>query len=221
MRTIKYLLIVIVFLFSLSTSWAANLVTNGDFEFPDVATDDYDLLVESAVPGWGLLRGTDAPTGWGNGQYIEIQDSWNSWHAYSGTQLAELDAGGAGSSIYQDLATTPGVSYSLSFAFSPRPQQSLADNVLGVMWDGSVVDTLSASGVGLLDTSWTYYSYTLTATTSNTRLIFGDAGQHDSAGTFLDSVSVSVVPEPISSTLFIVGGAILGFRRFKRSSHDM
>ncbi len=32
------------------------------------------------------------------------------------------------------------------------------------------------------------------------------------------SGDISIVPEPISSTLFIVGGATLGFRRFKKKS---
>ena len=37
------------------------------------------------------------------------------------------------------------------------------------------------------------------------------------SGNFTVSVAPVLVPEPISSTLFIIGGATLGFRRFRKS----
>ena len=39
---------------------------------------------------------------------------------------------------------------------------------------------------------------------------------HYGMAVHVGEVSISVVPEPISSTLFIVGGATLGFRRFRK-----
>jgi len=44
----------------------------------------------------------------------------------------------------------------------------------------------------------------------------GEHIYHEGSFDFTDTYSMSVVPEPISSTLFIVGGATLGFRRFRK-----
>ncbi len=44
-------------------------------------------------------------------------------------------------------------------------------------------------------------------------LTYARSGSH---GTFSGTRIAAVVPEPISSILFIVGGAILGFRRFRK-----
>jgi hypothetical protein len=154
-----------------------NLVVNGGFEEPDVATGSAGHL--SSIPGWSL-----APGGCG----FEVQD-----HAlglpFEGTQHAELDSY-CSTGIFQDLATEAGQSYTITYAFSPRPDH--ADNVLVVSWDGIVIATHTASGVGMTNTSWTVYTQTVLATSPTSRLTFSDGGVSDTHGTYLDAVSVPV-----------------------------
>jgi hypothetical protein len=190
--------VVLVAALSLTGISAANIVVNGGFENPAVPTGSFTLF--PAIPGWTLASGPS----------IEIQN-----HAagspFEGQQLLELDSD-ANSSVYQDLVTTP-ISYTLSFAFSPRP--GVAVNSMQVFWNGSLLDTLNASGTGLSDTQWTTHAYTVTATGSTTRVQFTGIGPSDSFGEYLDNVMVSNVPEP-ASLLTVAAGLLLVAYRAKR-----
>jgi hypothetical protein len=157
-----------------------NIVVNGSFEEPVVGSGNAIL---PSIPGWNLAYGQD----------FEIWNHLNGWLPYDGQQMVELDVY-ASTGIYQDLPTAANEQYVLQFSFSPRPGTPQTYNVLGVKWGGTQVGILSADGTGLNQTSWTTYSYTLTATTSTTRLEFDDLGNGNSEGTLLDAVSVVVQP---------------------------
>jgi hypothetical protein len=186
---------------------ADDIVLNGSFELPAVDNpENWDIF--DSIPGWGLLRGPK----------IELQRGVNGWLPADGDQYIELDSdldgpgGGmhgepASSAVFQDLVTSVGQEYELTFAFSPRP--GVADNALEIKWDGTVVDTLSADGTGLSNTDWQYYSYELTAAAELSRLEFGDLSVSDSLGTFVDDVSVVAVPEPASLCVLLTAAALL------------
>lgn len=202
----KLTLSLIATLVAAGTTLADNIIINGDFELPAV-TDSHNWDIFTSIPGWQLCRGPS----------MELQRGVRGWDPAGGAQHLELDSdidgpGGslqgedASSAIYQDLATEAGRFYELTFAFSPRP--GVADNTLEILWDGSIIDTLTASGAGLSNTDWEYYTYDLSASSDLTRLEFGDRSVSDSLGTFIDDVSVRVVPEP-ASLLLLFSGAIL------------
>jgi hypothetical protein len=149
-----------------------NIVTNSSFESPNVP---YGMWGQgTSIPGWQAAYGK-----------IEIQDhALGSWPAH-GSQHVELDAQGP-SGIYQDLATTPGATYRLRFAFAARPGTGPSENVIGVVWDGQPVDTLTTGS-----STWVYYTYTVVASGATTRVQFNDLGVPSTQGTFLDHVTVT------------------------------
>lgn len=152
---------------------SGNIVTNGSFESPSVWNGQ--LWHGTAIPGWQTAYGQ-----------IEL---WN--HAYGtnpahGNQHIELDSVGS-SSIYQDLATIPGVTYVLRFSFAGSPGTGPSENVLGVAWGGQPIATLTTGS-----TTWVQYTYTVVASGTTTRLQFRDLGPSNGQGTFLDNVSVVV-----------------------------
>lgn len=175
---------------------AVNLVTNGSFESPDIPTKSYRFL--SSIPGWSLVTGSKGR--------IEVQDRV-AGSPFDGFQFVELDST-AVTGIFQDLATTVGQKYELTFAFSPRP--TVAQNILNINWGGNLVDSFSASGVGFSNTNWNTYTYELVATSATTRLSFDNLNEiSNSFGTYIDYVSVTsvtTVPEPAS----IMGVLALG-----------
>ncbi len=188
----------------------ADIVFNGSFE-QTVVNNGGTWDIFPSIPGWQLSRGPG----------IELQRGVSGWLAAEGAQYIELDSdidgpGGplhgedASSAVYQDLATVAGQIYELTFAFSPRP--GVADNALEIKWGGAPVDVLTADGSGRGNTAWQYHTYQLTAPSDSTRLEFGDLSVSDSLGTFVDDVSVTVVPEPAGLAL-LTGGLVLGLRR--------
>lgn len=166
---------------------AQELVTNGGFELP--VANWGTTNISNAVPGW--TRGVGSL-----GSAIEIQN-----HAagspFAGNQHCELDSYGV-TAIFQNLGTTPGASYILRFAFSPRP--GVMANTMRIFWNGTLIDTLSVNGKANSDTVWTVHTYTLTATSGSTRLAFDNLTEvSDSVGSYLDAVSV--VPDQTKVTV--------------------
>lgn len=185
------------------------LVMNGDFENPVVATAQNWNIYDSGFSGLNWIVGWyGGATSYGG--YTRPEPAHLELHrgifgsAPSGLQYAELDTdwdgpGGplnnepASVKIYQELSTVPGRNYNISFYFSPRPETTASNNILEFSWDGLVKDTISAAGDNV--TSWNKYNYKFVASSIKTRLQFTDLGTPESLGTFLDNVSVRCVSE--------------------------
>jgi hypothetical protein len=181
-----------------------NLVTNGGFEAPVVAaTQGWDIYDSGYTGlGWIVEWRSDVPASWGGWNrpypaHLELHRGVNNWLPHLGDQHAELDTDWndhvgslnnepASVKIYQNLATCPGETYTLQYAWSPRPTHG--NNVLEVWWDGEKIATHTGSGGS--NTAWTVPTWTPTASTQWTELAFVEGGTNDSLGMFLDDVSV-------------------------------
>jgi hypothetical protein len=181
-------------------------VVNGDFEAPVVgASQGWDIYDSGYTGlGWTVEWRSDVPATWGgwdrpNPAHLELHRGVNNWQPYDGDQHAELDTDWndhvgslnnepASVKIYQDLATCPGETYVLTYAWSPRPGH--ADNSIEVYWDGNLIATHSGSGGS--NTTWAAPSHNVTATDYTTRLEFVETGTNNSLGMFLDAVSVTI-----------------------------
>ena len=180
----------------------ANLLVNGGFEAPVAPAGGWDEY-DSGTPGLGWT------VAW-NGAFVgapaiaklELHNGVGGWLPEEGSQHAELDADWgmndgeqASVAISQDVATVPGATYSLSYAFSPRPGTPAGENVLEVLVDGTLVQTQGpVAGAG--NTSWTTYSYNFVANDGSANIMLRDAGTPNTLGTFLDDVSVNCVEDP-------------------------
>lgn len=157
---------------------SGSLIVNGSFEDPVIA-GAFQLF--SSIPGW-------QPTG-SCGPGIEI-DRNAFGAAAEGNQSVELNTTCV-NGVSQAVATTPGASYSLAFAFAARPGTTSAQNRMDVRFDGAVIDQLGpqAPGAGL---AWSLHQYEVTATGSSAMLSFqgSDPTATDSVGTELDFVSM-------------------------------
>jgi len=205
-----------------------NLIQNGSFETPGLPVDGFGWDIYDSV-----VNGLAWVVNWLNPSEaspvpakLELQGGYYS--ASHGTQYAELDSnwnvapGGPYNgedtrvSIYQDIATIPGSTYTVSYDFSALPRRAADTNVLQVLLDDSEVAEHSADGIGQTNTVWSTYSYTFVATSTTSRIGFADAGVADSFGTLLDNVSVECSPtipeEEIEPTPTTSGGGGSGGR---------
>ncbi len=155
-----------------------NMIVNGSFELPDVSGT-----------GWGYMTNDGLPGGWSASSPtpVEVQFGGFGCQSFKGKQHLELDADVPGS-VKQTISTTPGVTYLLTFYYTPRP--GCASNDIQVKWNGAVLATLTGNGVGLPGSAaWTLKSYNVTATASTTDLEFIDQSSvGDKTGGLLDNV---------------------------------
>jgi len=185
-------MIVAVSLSQSSVTWA-NLIVNGSFEEPNIATGTFSIFAN--ISGWTTTFGPG----------IEIQDNV-AGSPFLGAQHVELDSTG-NSGMAQTIATALGTTYHLSFAYSARPGVAAADNIIQVFFNGGLLDTLSVNGVGLQNTDWHVFSYDVSGAAVSSILEFRAGGNSNSLGGYLDDVRLEKVPEP--QALFLLGVGLL------------
>jgi hypothetical protein len=189
--------------FAASTAFGANIVLNPGIESGTTSW---------TTNGWSADDGT-------NGSGVT---------PHTGTQYMRTGCVGIGSldpltgcSFYQDLATTAGQTYTLSFWYNLGSlNQVLTDGlfqgfvsspndtaVVQAYWDGVQVFEASAN-VGA--PTWLFASFDVVANSSTTRLLF--TGRQDPAQLGVDDISVdakaAAVPEP--GSILLIGSGLLG-----------
>jgi len=183
---------------------ASSLVTNGSFEHGGVSENS------GVLTHWNILNNIYGWTGGAKGIEIQPNGTVSGVSAFDGRQYVELDTT-ANSSMWQDLSTTVGNTYTLSFAYMPRPDNAGGkfSNKIEVLWDGGTLGTFS--GTNTNGSWWEYERTDLTASfSSTTRLEFRAVGTSDSYGGFIDNVVVTAVPEPESYALLLAGLGLIG-----------
>ena len=118
--------------------------------------------------------------------------------------------------LSQTIATSPGASYTIDFwlknlpgAFNNNPN---TPNFFSVSFGGNLLASLTDAA----PFDYTEFTYNAVATASTVVLEF--TFRQDPAAWYFDDVSVvGSVPEPGTLGLFVVGLAVMGLRRARRS----
>lgn len=197
----------LLFLMSVSAvAQATNLVQNGSFEAGYEATTQISGGWPNNHGFWapiGYYGATDTIPNWtvsGGGADWHDADSSvpNSMVAAAGVRMVDLNAawGSAPGALSQTIATTPGVSYTLSFSYSghpyspcyfgPKPMQANAGSA-------SIVVSADPYAEGYLDGTnlWHAASFSFTASSSSTVISFESLETNGGcAGPLVDNVSV-------------------------------
>ncbi|MDQ5927635.1 MAG: hypothetical protein QG633_73 [Patescibacteria group bacterium] len=170
-----------------------NLIENFGFETPIVVANGgawEQFANGTPLLGWVadlINTTTDAP--------LEIQSGYSGWVGHDGSeQYAELDST-APTTISQDVPTTPGNKYRLTYWRAARPGTEPTNNANRALVDGVEVDSNVFASVGG-NPDW-YPSPVIEFTAANTltNIAFKDDGSSaDSYGTFIDDVALYCVP---------------------------
>ena len=179
------------------TVYGVNLVENGSFE--DVSySRGYGHRYGHGHHG-GRNGGNAELSGWqtssGPGPDIQKGNPWTP--AADGNRYIELDGSGArntNSSIFQDIPTGGTGTFELSFSYAPPPFSHASSNGIQVIWNGEVIDTITASGGW--GTDWQTFTYELEGAGDLTRLECRAVGRDDGRGGLLDDISVTAVEPP-------------------------
>ena len=185
----------------------SNIVQNGGFE-------------TGSLSPWNGRQRNGTATGAATNRVFDVDHD----SAHSGNWGLSVSAQGSRAFLEQDLHTTAGTTYELTFWVAATQEQGLSANanaahplIFEVHWNGSLLfQTFTPP------TTYTEFDFTgLVATSNSTDLRFGF---RDDFGVFhFDDVKVGIpgVPEPFSTFWFalpVIG--MIGFARFSRKRRD-
>lgn len=176
------------------TAYATPLLSNGSFEANSQANGS-----------WAIYNSL---SGWSASPNVELRNNV-AGAAQHGSNYVELDTTG-NSAIFQNVSTTAGQNYLLTFWYSPRSGVAASSNAINVSWSGLAVGTVTGAGSGGGNV-WQQFSYAVVGTGALTQLRFSAGGTSDSLGGSLDNVALTAVPEPGTTAIFLMGLGLLGW----------
>ncbi|HEY0778473.1 MAG TPA: DUF642 domain-containing protein [Gemmatirosa sp.] len=213
---------------------AQNLVGNGGFELPALAGsgDAYSTITGAAIPDWTVATGASRV-------FLEYGTPAGVQRTCQGRQSLFLNSDGEqatsanpalGSWAYQDLATTIGKTYSLTFMAGDEqsgapltgpPGSTTSPASLRVSVGAGLNALTHTVMLGTLTRPCGTFGFDFTAGASVTRLRFDDLTSRQFANNspFIDGISVvavggpSVAPEPATLALLAPGLGVLGWQR--------
>ena len=179
-----------------------NLITNGSFETTTAPTSSYSTVLagdSTTIPGWTVV--TPSLYGASGGSVDLTASTYNNWGAEDGNY--SIDLAGTSSEpggLYQDVPTTPGVEYSLTYWTAVNGDQAPNQaHTMDVVVGGVTVATIQALSAGA-PLQWVQQTTTVTAVASTTRVEFDDATPGDVIqGPALDNVSMTAIPDVITA----------------------
>lgn len=154
---------------------AQNLIQNGSFETPQLATDT--PAAATPVPGW-------TPTG---SATLEVQRLLEGdARAQDGAQWVELDTD-QNTMIHQDVATVSGQLYLIRFLAANRIGSP--SSRIDVLWNGAMIGAADTTSTG-----FQRFTFEATAAGSVSRLGLRAGGASDSFGDLVDHVELLPIP---------------------------
>jgi len=154
-----------------------DLIVNGSFENPDVSSNY--LANFSSIQGWSASSGL-----------VQIHDNFGGHTASDGNQYLDIDAETGVDAVYQDITTSTGTTYKLSFDAADRIGRNT--NAFEVYWNGVLVDAIDPA-----TTDWANYEFEVVGTGGADRLEFREvASGNDAFGALIDNVQLQEVFEP-------------------------
>jgi hypothetical protein len=176
----------------------ANLLTNGSFE--DTIQANGSWAVYTSFTGWTTASGPG----------IELRNNI-AGAASDGVNYVELDSYG-NSSMFQNVATTAGINYDLSFDYSPRIGQAAKTNGIQAYWNNELLTTVTGKGGSA--NNWYTLSFDVVGT-GNDKLTFKAVGLSDSYGSSLDNVALTATN---AYSMLLAGLGLLGVSARRRLS---
>jgi Ca2+-binding RTX toxin-like protein len=149
-----------------------NLLVNGSFEYNVISTNSYLIANNTLVAGWDNAANV-----------VEIVNEPGRLNT-DGNNFVDLDAEAGLDTLFQDVKTVAGQSYTLQFDSFNNPTQPSSDTI-EVYWNGVLIATVDPTSV------WATSTFTVTGTGGLDRVEFRElASQNSWGGAFIDNVKL-------------------------------